>query len=315
MKHAGVINIETLDRSATNNSHAAPIYKPLVNGATNESSHHNNNNNNIHNNNNNNNNIAMANNQNKLLQLQHEYDIKNNKLFANKDNLQALSFEEMISEAIRLNKTTEDACRLFIENLKGIEGMKLQRLLQQNNQIEITRVSSSSSSSANQQGVSNNNNNGNNTNNNSIPNSQPSTNNTSNLAQLLESNLNATSNPTNRVSSPQNNAKSKQQKCPLCTYICDSKSQMNYHISLHKPTQYECLMCTFVCAKKQHLSSHMRTVHQIPNQNQVLTPSALTSAGQANTNSINMDFGLALQMATAAAAQQKQVHFCFNFLG
>ncbi|KAM7354627.1 uncharacterized protein ACRADG_006221 isoform 2-T5 [Cochliomyia hominivorax] len=294
LKHAGVINIETLDRSASNNSHVAPIYKPLVNGASNES---NNSNININTNSNNNiNNIATVNNQNKItlkdVQLPTEYDLKQ-KLLNN--TLHNMSFEDMIGEAIRLNRSAEDACRLFLEKLNGFEGMKLQRLLQQNNQIEITRVTSSN-------GGNNNNNSGNN--NNII--SPATSNNTSNLAQLLESNLHNTQQATHRISSPQNNnVKSKQQKCPLCPYICDSKSQMNYHISLHKPTQYECLMCTFVCAKKQHLSSHMRTVHQIPNQNQVLAPASLTTnTSQANVNSINMDFNLALQMASAVQKQE-----------
>lgn len=122
--------------------------------------------------------------------------------------------------------------------------------LQQNDQIEITRLpaSNGSGSGSNAQDLPNNNN---------------------------------------------NNTKSKQQKCPVCPYISESKSQMNYHVSLHKPTQYECRLCTFVCAKKQHLSSHMRSVHQ----QQLGSAPSTTAAG-------GLDFSVALQLAAAKQIQQ-----------
>ncbi|XP_046801153.1 putative uncharacterized protein DDB_G0282133 isoform X1 [Lucilia cuprina] len=319
LKHAGVINIETLDRTATNDRHATPIYKPLVNGATNESNNNHNNNSNSNNtnstnshynltlkalqqqqnqnNNNNHNTVLINNNNNNNLQLKNA----NNVLKTETNNNNNL-LPSPIATALNAANTTQDlqAAVVYLAaaykaatnqtnnvntlpNLPALaEELLLQQQLQQNYQIEITRVSSS---------------NHNNSSSNNIL-TTPTTANNSNLAQLLESNLNSAS---NRVASPQHNAKSKQQKCPLCTYICDSKSQMNYHISLHKPTQYECRMCTFVCAKKQHLSSHMRTVHQMQ-QNQILA--ATSNPVQAtNTNNINMDFGLALQIATAAQNQ------------
>ncbi|XP_037818222.1 probable serine/threonine-protein kinase DDB_G0282963 isoform X4 [Lucilia sericata] len=319
LKHAGVINIETLDRTATNDRHATPIYKPLVNGATNESNNNHNNNSNSNNTNstnshynltlkalqqqqnqNNNHNTVLINNNNNNLQLKNANNVLKTETNNNNNILPS-----SIATALNAANTTQDlqAAVVYLAaaykaatnqtnsvntlaNLPAITSMAeellLQQQLQQNDQIEITRVSSS---------------NHNNSSSNNIL-TTPTTANNSNLAQLLESNLNSAS---NRVSSPQHNAKSKQQKCPLCTYICDSKSQMNYHISLHKPTQYECRMCTFVCAKKQHLSSHMRTVHQMQ-QNQILAATSNPSQ-TTNANSINMDFGLALQIATAAQNQ------------
>ncbi|XP_055839568.1 uncharacterized protein LOC129907406 isoform X2 [Episyrphus balteatus] len=65
----------------------------------------------------------------------------------------------------------------------------------------------------------------------------------------------------NQSSSASSN-KCKQQKCPSCPYISESKSQMNYHISLHKPTQYECNLCSYICTKKQHLSNHVKAMHE-----------------------------------------------------
>ncbi|XP_065358590.1 uncharacterized protein LOC135952518 isoform X5 [Calliphora vicina] len=322
LKHAGVINIETLDRTATNDRHAAPIYKPLVNGATNETNNNNSNNNNSANSQYNLTLKALQQQQQQQQQQQNQNNSHSSVLINNNNNNNHLKIannvlksestnnllHSPIASALNAANTSQDlqAAVVYLAaaykaaanqsnhpntlaNLPAITSMAeellLQQQLQQNDQIEITRVSSS------------NHHNNNSSNSNNILTSQPSVSN-SNLAQLLESNLNS---QTNRVASPQHNAKSKQQKCPLCTYICDSKSQMNYHISLHKPTQYECRMCTFVCAKKQHLSSHMRTVHQMQ-QNQILA--AASNAAQANANSMNMDFGLALQIASAAQNQQ-----------
>ncbi|XP_065358587.1 uncharacterized protein LOC135952518 isoform X2 [Calliphora vicina] len=321
LKHAGVINIETLDRTATNDRHAAPIYKPLVNGATNETNNNNSNNNNSANSQYNLTLKALQQQQQQQQQQQNQNNSHSSVLINNNNNNNHLKIannvlksestnnllHSPIASALNAANTSQDlqAAVVYLAaaykaaanqsnhpntlaNLPAITSMAeellLQQQLQQNDQIEITRVSSS------------NHHNNNSSNSNNILTSQPSVSN-SNLAQLLESNLNS---QTNRVASPQHNAKSKQQKCPLCTYICDSKSQMNYHISLHKPTQYECRMCTFVCAKKQHLSSHMRTVHQMQ-QNQILA--AASNAAQANANSMNMDFGLALQIASAAQNQ------------
>lgn len=101
-----------------------------------------------------------------------------------------------------------------------------------------------------------------------------------------------------------NNTKSKQQKCPVCPYISESKSQMNYHVSLHKPTQYECRLCTFVCAKKQHLSSHMRSVHQ-QQMGAGTGAGAVAGGAAASAPSLGLDFSVALQLAAAAKQVQQ----------
>ena len=345
MKHAGVINIETLDRTASVDRHAAPIYKPLVNGASNEANnnhniinnsnaastsqlnltlkalqqqqqqqqqqqHHNNvlnnnnnnNNNNINNNNNNNNNNTLNNSiikaDNNDLKFEQTQALLNSQLSSAIATLNAANTpQEIMACAAAAQRMTGNTLARLHDMASIIGELMLKKQLLQNDQIEITRVSSSNHH--NNINSNNNNNNNNNNSNKSTGNTnnmltiQPATNNT-NLAQLLEAN----NTQMNRTASPQNNTKSKQQKCPLCTYICDSKSQMNYHISLHKPTQYECHKCTFVCAKKQHLSAHMRTVHQI-NQNHSL-PLVSQATNAISANSINMDLSLALQMATAA---------------
>ncbi|XP_059221103.1 uncharacterized protein LOC106092002 isoform X2 [Stomoxys calcitrans] len=335
LKHAGVINIETLDRAATGDRHAAPIYKPLVNGALSEQqtqslSGSNNNqysltlkalqqqqqnhNNNMNNNNNNNTNVLMDNNNQTAAAAAAKLSISLPKsetavhsllhsplalASGPSQDLQAaavayLAAAYKAAAAQNSSNPNATAAATMASITSMAEELLLQQQLQKNDQIEITRVSSSSSS-ANSNNLQN------------LNLLKAAANNTtavnnSNLAQLLESqSLNHAASGgghvTNASSSNNNqNAKSKQQKCPLCPYICDSKSQMNYHISLHKPTQYECHLCTFVCAKKQHLSSHLRTVHQLLPQQQ--------QQALAGTNSLSMDFSLALKMAAAAKSQQ-----------
>uniref|UniRef100_A0A1B0AUP8 C2H2-type domain-containing protein n=1 Tax=Glossina palpalis gambiensis TaxID=67801 RepID=A0A1B0AUP8_9MUSC len=206
---------------------------------------------------------------------------------------------------IRIETLDRLAGNGIASSLNLAEDLIIQQQLQQNDQIEITRVPSHASNGS--------------TSNNAAA---------SNLAQLLEATPQSSQQHQQQQQQQQqqhqpsnnNNNKSKQQKCPLCTYICDSKSQMNYHISLHKPTQYECPMCTFVCAKKQHLSSHMRSVHQMTqnqpslgqnNVNQVLQPplmAPLTNTNNSNNNNnnanpLNMDFGMTLQLAASQTQQ------------
>ncbi|XP_075153845.1 uncharacterized protein LOC142227275 isoform X2 [Haematobia irritans] len=334
LKHAGVINIETLDRAATGDRHTAPIYKPLVNGALSEQTQaiaNNNSNSNASNSqynltlkalqhqqqqsnsNNNNNNVLIDNNHQQaklsiaLPKTEPGHSLLHSPLAipatasGPSQDLQAAAVAYLAAAykaaAAQNNNNPNAATAATIATITSMaEELLLQQQLQKNDQIEITRVSSSSTSGAT----------GTNSQNhqhmNLLNQSHQTTTsvNNSNLAQLLESTSNNANNSGGPSVSNQSNSKSKQQKCPLCPYICDSKSQMNYHISLHKPTQYECHLCTFVCAKKQHLSSHMRTVHQMlpaaqQHQHQVLT----------GTNSgLNMDFSLALKMAAAAKSQQ-----------
>ncbi|XP_055916207.1 uncharacterized protein LOC129949031 isoform X2 [Eupeodes corollae] len=78
----------------------------------------------------------------------------------------------------------------------------------------------------------------------------------------LEGNTSAAFINNNNNNSTSSSNKCKQQKCPSCPYISESKSQMNYHISLHKPTQYECNLCSYICTKKQHLSNHVKAMHE-----------------------------------------------------
>lgn len=327
LKHAGVINIETLDRAATGDRHMAPIYKPLVNGALNDQS----NNSNNTTNNNNSNSISSSNNPNgqysltlKALQQQNNSNNQNNNVLSSDNSHQHQQQQQQPKLSITSPKTevnhsllhsplagntggspsqdlqaaavaylaaaykaaaaqngNSNATSAAMADITSMaEQLLLQQQLQKNDQIEITRVSSSSTSKNNQ--------------NLGLLNGQSTVSN-SNLAQLLETSVQAGT-PSSVAASHQN-AKSKQQKCPLCTYICDSKSQMNYHISLHKPTQYECHLCTFVCAKKQHLSSHMRTVHQILPQQQQQAFSGASGV-------LNMDFSMALKMAAATKSQQ-----------
>lgn len=215
------------------------------------------------------------------------------------------------------------ALATFANSLNLAEELIIQQQLQQNDQIEVTRIpqpSPMSMQATHAQSASI-----------AAASATSSNNANSNLAQLLESpsappqnssllnvfnnNHGSALNNGNSHNSGNGNAngsnKSKQQKCPYCTYICDSKSQMNYHISLHKPTQYECSMCTFVCAKKQHLSSHMRTVHQQIN-------SVINNSGSINTSAIsatgsNVDFSMALQMS-AAQAPKVSDRFIITFI-
>ncbi|XP_073820705.1 uncharacterized protein isoform X2 [Musca autumnalis] len=330
LKHAGVINIETLDRAATGDRHMAPVYKPLVNGAgINEPQQppsnsnlsngqysltlkalqqQTNNNNNNSNNPNNSNNVLMEGNSklgaiNTLPKSETPQSLLNSNFplltgsSAASQDLQAAAVAYLAAayKAAASQNGNNNATLANITNMA--EELLLQQQLQKNDQIEITRVSSSSSNAVNQQHLG-------------LLNGQ-----NSNLAQLLESNNNNNMNTSMNSSIPtpnsggggsSNNNKSKQQKCPLCTYICDSKSQMNYHISLHKPTQYECHLCTFVCAKKQHLSSHMRSVHQmLPQQQQQQQQQQQAAAFAASSAAaLNMDFSLALKMAAAAKNQQ-----------
>ena len=167
------------------------------------------------------------------------------------------------------------------------DDLLLQQQLQQNDQIEITRLPSAAA---------------------------PSLSNAANLAQLLDASASMPAHHQHhQLPQQQQNSKCKQQKCPFCPYISESKSQMNYHISLHKPTQYECPLCTFVCAKKQHLSGHMRSVHQQQpqsssnhQQQQQLLPQSAALAG------MNMDFSVALKLAAAAQAQQVNTAIFIN---
>nr|XP_017108756.2 uncharacterized protein LOC108133367 isoform X3 [Drosophila bipectinata] len=248
LKHSGDIRIETLERGVSVPANAPPVYRPLGAGASNESQSHipstpslkaggiNN----------------AANNHNAQL------------VMTNKQLEQLLHSPLSASAAAVVNaaNTQQDlqaaaaywaaACKAMVTNGSAEEMLQLQ----QNDQIEITRLPLDHSA------VNNNN----------------------------------------------NNTKSKQQKCPVCPYISESKSQMNYHVSLHKPTQYECRLCTFVCAKKQHLSSHMRSVHQQQ------MASGAAGAGGTNTGAtaitsggppLGLEFSVALQLAAAAKQVQQ----------
>ncbi|XP_058977232.1 uncharacterized protein LOC101894034 isoform X1 [Musca domestica] len=319
LKHAGAINIETLDRAATGDRHMAPVYKPLVNGASisdqlqqqqHQSSNNNlstngqysltlkalqqqNNNNNSNNNtntNHNNNSVLIDNNTTKMgmtnlpkSETPQSLLSSSLPLTGNSADLQAATVAYLAAayKAAHSQNGINNATLANITNMA--EELLLQQQLQKNDQIEITRVSSSS--------------NGQQQHHLGLLNGQ-----SSNLAQLLESNNNNAMNAPTPTNSGNNN-KSKQQKCPLCTYICDSKSQMNYHISLHKPTQYECHLCTFVCAKKQHLSSHMRSVHQMLPQQQQQQLQQQQAFAAASSAALNMDFSLALKVAAAKNQQ------------
>ncbi|XP_028895190.2 uncharacterized protein LOC105210802 isoform X5 [Zeugodacus cucurbitae] len=293
LKHAGDIRIETLDRTVNSNErNAPPVYRPLGSGATNESNYGQTL-------------KALQQQQQQHMQQQqqqhqqqstHLHNMSgppsNSVLMSNNKNEQHLLHSPLAGTAAANAATTpqelQQAAAAYIAatykaaaaaaNSAGnssaaaavaaaaalglsSEDLLLHQQLQQNDQIEITRLPQGVGSAAAGQSQS------------SVQQPQPQ--------------------------QQQLNSKCKQQKCPMCPYISESKSQMNYHISLHKPTQYECKLCTFVCAKKQHLSSHMRTVHQ---QHNLGASNQMSSSINAAINS--MDFSMALQLAAVAQAQQ-----------
>nr|NP_001246016.1 uncharacterized protein Dmel_CG9932, isoform C [Drosophila melanogaster]AFH03690.1 uncharacterized protein Dmel_CG9932, isoform C [Drosophila melanogaster] len=258
LKHSGDIRIETLERGASVSANAPPIYRPLGAGASNESQSH------IHNpsnpitsnilksgsNTNANSNINSNSAQPLLLTTKQLEQIFHTPLSASAAAVvNAANTQQDIQAAAAYWAA---ACKAVVANSSAEELLQLQ----QNDQIEITRLPTTTEHS---------------------------------------------------IGSSGNNTKSKQQKCPVCPYISESKSQMNYHVSLHKPTQYECRLCTFVCAKKQHLSSHMRTVHQ----QQMVASGAGAAAGAAGgvggggAASLGLDFSVALQLAAAAKQVQQ----------
>ncbi|KMY90003.1 uncharacterized protein LOC6732145 isoform X4 [Drosophila simulans] len=260
LKHSGDIRIETLERGASVSANAPPIYRPLGAGASNESQSH------IHNpsnpitsnilksgsNTNANSNINSNSAQPLLLTTKQLEQIFHTPLSASAAAVvNAANTQQDIQAAAAYWAA---ACKAVVANSSAEELLQLQ----QNDQIEITRLSTTAEHSIGS-------------------------------------------------SAGGNNTKSKQQKCPVCPYISESKSQMNYHVSLHKPTQYECRLCTFVCAKKQHLSSHMRTVHQ----QQMVASGAGAAAGAAGgvggggASSLGLDFSVALQLAAAAKQVQQ----------
>ncbi|XP_039949109.1 uncharacterized protein LOC120767293 isoform X3 [Bactrocera tryoni] len=294
LKHAGDIRIETLDRSVNSNErNAPPVYRPLGNGATNESNYGQTL-------------KALQQQQQQHLQQQHQQQQSphlnnmsvppgNSVLMSNNKNEQHLLHSPLAGTAAANAATTpqelQQAAAAYIAatykaaaaaaNSAGngsaaaavaaaaalglsSEDLLLHQQLQQNDQIEITRLPPGVGNSAAGQSSQ------------------------SSQAQQPQ-----------QQQQQQLNSKCKQQKCPMCPYISESKSQMNYHISLHKPTQYECSLCTFVCAKKQHLSSHMRTVHQ---QHNLGASNQMSNSISAAINS--MDFSMALQLAAVAQAQQ-----------
>ncbi|XP_037904007.1 uncharacterized protein LOC119647229 isoform X3 [Hermetia illucens] len=59
-------------------------------------------------------------------------------------------------------------------------------------------------------------------------------------------------------------ARPRQQQCPLCPFVSESKSQMMYHNSLHKCKAdfYQCQICDYICSKKQLLNQHMKIAHE-----------------------------------------------------
>ncbi|XP_069963461.1 uncharacterized protein [Bactrocera oleae] len=293
LKHAGDIRIETLDRSVNSNERNAPaVYRPLGSGATNESNYGQT--------------LKALQQQQHHLQQQHQQQQSphlnnmsgppgNSVLMSNHKNEQHLLHSPLAGTAAANAATTpqelQQAAAAYIAatykaaaaaaNSAGngsaaaavaaaaalglsSEDLMLHQQLQQNDQIEITRLPPGVGNPAAGQ---------------------------SSQSQLQQ--------PQQQQQQQQLNSKCKQQKCPMCPYISESKSQMNYHISLHKPTQYECSLCTFVCAKKQHLSSHMRTVHQ---QHNLGASNQMSNSISAAINS--MDFSMALQLAAVAQAQQ-----------
>ncbi|SPP82071.1 blast:RE1-silencing transcription factor [Drosophila guanche] len=251
LKHSGDIRIETLERGGS----APAIYRPLGAGASNESQSHINSTTNSHAS------TSSLNILNSKLGNGNGNGSSNNSSCAQQLLMSSKQLEQLLhsplsagaAAVVNAANTQQDlqavaaywaaACKAAVAN--GEELLQLQ----QNDQIEITRLPSA----ANQEHQSN-----------------------------------------------QSNTKSKQQKCPVCPYISESKSQMNYHVSLHKPTQYECRLCTFVCAKKQHLSSHMRSVHQ-----QQLAVGGTGAAGTGGASSLGLDFSVALQLAAAAKQVQQ----------
>ncbi|XP_034666990.1 uncharacterized protein LOC117900662 isoform X2 [Drosophila subobscura] len=251
LKHSGDIRIETLERGGS----APAIYRPLGAGASNESQSHINSTTNSHTS------TSSLNILNSKLGNGNGNGCSNNSASAQQLLMSSKQLEQLLhsplsagaAAVVNAANTQQDlqavaaywaaACKAAVAN--GEELLQLQ----QNDQIEITRLPSA----ANQEHQSN-----------------------------------------------QSNTKSKQQKCPVCPYISESKSQMNYHVSLHKPTQYECRLCTFVCAKKQHLSSHMRSVHQ-----QQLAVGGTGAAGTGGASSLGLDFSVALQLAAAAKQVQQ----------
>ncbi|XP_033169825.1 uncharacterized protein LOC117146978 isoform X4 [Drosophila mauritiana] len=260
LKHSGDIRIETLERGASVSANAPPIYRPLGAGASNESQSH------IHNpsnpitsnilksgsNTNANSNISSNSAQPLLLTTKQLEQIFHTPLSASAAAVvNAANTQQDIQAAAAYWAA---ACKAVVANSSAEELLQLQ----QNDQIEVTRLTTAAEHSIGSSGGG-------------------------------------------------NNTKSKQQKCPVCPYISESKSQMNYHVSLHKPTQYECRLCTFVCAKKQHLSSHMRTVHQ----QQMVASGAGAAAGAAGgvggggAASLGLDFSVALQLAAAAKQVQQ----------
>ncbi|BFF94587.1 uncharacterized protein DMAD_12183 [Drosophila madeirensis] len=251
LKHSGDIRIETLERGGS----APAIYRPLGAGASNESQSHINSTTNSHTS------TSSLNILNSKLGNGNGNGSSNNSASAQQLLMSSKQLEQLLhsplsagaAAVVNAANTQQDlqavaaywaaACKAAVAN--GEELLQLQ----QNDQIEITRLPSA----ANQEHQSN-----------------------------------------------QSNTKSKQQKCPVCPYISESKSQMNYHVSLHKPTQYECRLCSFVCAKKQHLSSHMRSVHQ-----QQLAVGGTGAAGTGGASSLGLDFSVALQLAAAAKQVQQ----------
>ncbi|XP_041452257.1 uncharacterized protein LOC111070359 isoform X4 [Drosophila obscura] len=255
LKHSGDIRIETLERGGT----APAIYRPLGAGASNESQSHINSTTNSHTT------TSSLNILNSKLGNGNGNGSSHNSPSAQQLLMSSKQLEQLLhsplsagaAAVVNAANTQQDlqavaaywaaACKAAVAN--GEELLQLQ----QNDQIEITRLPSAT----NQEHQSN-----------------------------------------------QSNTKSKQQKCPVCPYISESKSQMNYHVSLHKPTQYECRLCTFVCAKRQHLSSHMRSVHQ---QQLAVGGTGTGAAGGANggASSLGLDFSVALQLAAAAKQVQQ----------
>ncbi|XP_016968521.1 uncharacterized protein LOC108036732 isoform X3 [Drosophila biarmipes] len=240
LKHSGDIRIETLERGASVSANAPPIYRPLGAGATNESQSH-----------------IPSNPTSNILKPGSNPNVSSNtsaQLLMTTKQLEQLLHSPLSASAaavVNAANTQQDiqaaaaywaaACKAVVASSSAEELLQLQ----QNDQIEITRL--------------------------------PST--------------------AEHPGSGGSNTKSKQQKCPVCPYISESKSQMNYHVSLHKPTQYECRLCTFVCAKKQHLSSHMRSVHQ----QQMSAPGAVGGGATGG----GLDFSVALQLAAAAKQVQQ----------
>ncbi|XP_015053115.2 uncharacterized protein LOC6527437 isoform X5 [Drosophila yakuba] len=254
LKHSGDIRIETLERGASVSANAPPIYRPLGAGASNESQSH------IHNPSNpitsnilkpgsstNANGKSSTSAQPLLLTTKQLEQIFHTPLSASAAAVvNAANTQQDIQAAAAYWAA---ACKAVVASSSAEELLQLQ----QNDQIEITRLPTTAEHAIGSSGGG-------------------------------------------------NNTKSKQQKCPVCPYISESKSQMNYHVSLHKPTQYECRLCTFVCAKKQHLSSHMRTVHQ---QQMVAAGAGAAGGAVGGGVGLGLDFSVALQLAAAAKQVQQ----------